>query len=283
MGNFKEYKGKTIDEAIDLAVLDLLISRENLKYEVLDKGKLGFLGSAFGAKPAIIKVDLDYEVDLEENDCDINQEQEIEIVVEEDIECINVVDIKEENKKDKIVTKKYVVSDEIKLEIKDELLKILKFMNIEADIELKVFDKTKIISININNVTEEDKSILIGKRGKTLDSLQYIIGILVNKRTNTFYNVKLDIGDYRERRKKTLENLARNLAKKCKYTNKKIEMNYMNAYERKIIHTTLQNDKYVETYSEGKEPYRRVCILPKKNKREDLLVQKENEKRREYK
>ena len=104
---------------------------------------------------------------------------------------------------------------------------------------------------------------LIGKRGATLDSLQYLTSLVVNKETDGYMKVKLDTENYRARRKETLENLAKNIAHKVKRIHRPVFLEPMNPYERRIIHSTLQNDKYVETHSEGEEPYRKVVITLK--------------------
>ena len=107
--------------------------------------------------------------------------------------------------------------------------------------------------------------ILIGKRGQTLDSLQYLTSLVVNKNQNAYVRVKLDTENYRSRRKDTLENLAKNIAFKVKKTRKPVSLEPMNPYERRIIHSALQSNKFVETYSEGNEPYRHVVVTLKKN------------------
>ena len=111
----------------------------------------------------------------------------------------------------------------------------------------------------------EDMGILIGKRGQTLDSLQYLTSLVVNKNENSYVRVKLDTENYRSRRKDTLENLAKNIAFKVKKTRKPVSLEPMNPYERRIIHSALQSNKFVETYSEGNEPYRHVVVALKKN------------------
>lgn len=138
-----------------------------------------------------------------------------------------------------------------------------------------VFDKMKMeVSIKVlmddsNNMTIDlsgpSMGVLIGKRGQTLDSLQYLVSLVVNKETDSYIRVKLDTENYRDRRKETLETLAKNLASKVKTTRKKFTLEPMNPYERRIIHSVLQNNKNVETHSEGEEPYRKVVITPSKN------------------
>ena len=110
----------------------------------------------------------------------------------------------------------------------------------------------------------EDMGILIGKRGQTLDSLQYLTSLVVNKGKENYIRVKLDTEDYRRRRKETLENLARGIAYKVKKTRKPVVLEPMNPYERRIIHSALQGNKFVETVSEGEEPYRHVVVKLKR-------------------
>ena len=110
----------------------------------------------------------------------------------------------------------------------------------------------------------DDMGILIGKRGQTLDSLQYLVSLVVNKGQEEYIRVKVDTENYRQRRKETLENLAKNIAFKVKRTKRPVSLEPMNPYERRIIHSALQNDKYVTTHSEGEEPFRHVVIALKK-------------------
>ena len=117
------------------------------------------------------------------------------------------------------------------------------------------------------NLSGDEMGILIGKRGQTLDSLQYLVSLVVNKESEDYLRVKLDTENYRERRKATLENLAKNMAHKVKRIRRSVSLEPMNPYERRIIHSALQDDKFVTTHSEGDEPYRRVVITPKKNYR----------------
>ncbi len=137
----------------------------------------------------------------------------------------------------------------------------------------KVFDAMKLtVKINVN-ITEEaveidlvgdDMGVLIGKRGQTLDSLQYLVSLIINKKSDKYLRVKLDTENYRERRKETLENLAKNIAFKVKRTKRSVSLEPMNPYERRVIHSALQNDRYVTTKSEGEEPFRHVVVMLKK-------------------
>ena len=136
------------------------------------------------------------------------------------------------------------------------LYDVLKAMDMEVSLTSEV-DEDGALSINIEG---ENMGILIGKRGQTLDSLQYLTNRVANKMQEGYVRVKLDTENYRQRRKETLENLAKNIAHKVKRTKKAVSLEPMNPYERRIIHSALQNDKYVSTHSEGEEPYRRVVV-----------------------
>lgn len=135
-------------------------------------------------------------------------------------------------------------------------------MNVEVAVNVKYDEAEKNMDIDLAG---EDMGMLIGKRGQTLDSLQYLVSLVVNKETEDYIRVKIDTENYRERRKATLENLAKNMAHKVKRIRRSVSLEPMNPYERRIIHAALQDDKYVTTHSEGDEPYRRVVITPKKN------------------
>ena len=143
----------------------------------------------------------------------------------------------------------------------DFLEKIFGLMEIQSEIKVDFNEEEKIMNINI---VGEDMGVLIGKRGQTLDSLQYLVSLVVNKESEEYIKVKLDTENYRERRKETLENLAKNIAYKVKKTRKSVSLEPMNPYERRIIHSALQNDKFVETHSEGEEPYRKIVVTLKK-------------------
>lgn len=145
---------------------------------------------------------------------------------------------------------------------KEFLEKVFKAMNIDAKIEVEYDESNSSVDINIIG---EDMGVLIGKRGQTLDSLQYLVSLVLNKGSDSYLKVKLDTENYRQRRKETLENLGKNIAYKVKRTRKAVSLEPMNPYERRIIHSVLQNDKFVETHSEGEEPYRRVVIALKKS------------------
>lgn len=138
--------------------------------------------------------------------------------------------------------------------------KVCAAMNLTVKVNITIDDKNMDI-----DVVGEDMGVLIGKRGQTLDSLQYLVSLVVNKETDSFYRVKLDTENYRARRKETLENLAKNIAFKVKKTRRSVALEPMNPYERRIIHAALQNDKYVTTSSKGEDPNRYVVVSFKKN------------------
>lgn len=152
-----------------------------------------------------------------------------------------------------------------KLEIDDTakvfLDDVFRAMGIDAEVNIKYDEFDKTMNIDISG---DDMGILIGKRGQTLDSLQYLTNLVVNKNTEEKIHVKVDTEDYRRRRRQTLENLAKNMASKVKRTRRSVTLEPMNPYERRIIHSALQNDKYVTTHSEGEEPFRKVVITLKK-------------------
>ena len=141
------------------------------------------------------------------------------------------------------------------------LNKLFDAMHMQVTATIDYNEEEKNMSINLEG---EEMGILIGKRGQTLDSPQYLISLVVNKESDSYIEVKLDTENYRERRKATLENLARNLAYKVKRTRRPVTLEPMNPYERRVIHSALQGDRYVETHSEGDEPYRKVVITLKR-------------------
>lgn len=159
------------------------------------------------------------------------------------------------------VRKKFNLVDNVQCFLND----MFRAMNMEvkSDIDYDEGDRTMNIVFS-----GDEMGILIGKRGQTLDSLQYIISLVVNKESDSYIRVKVDTENYRERRKETLETLAKNIAYKVKRTRRSVALEPMNPYERRIIHSALQNDRYVETHSEGDEPYRKVVITLKRYNKE---------------
>lgn len=281
---FREFSAKTVDEAITKACLEFGVSSENLEIQVIFEGSSGFFG--LGAKPARI------------NACRKEETLPEEPVMETTVPVNEKKVVKEPVKEIKKETKKEV-KKEIKKEIKKESPKLqeekketakpqeekkviersaeeiaaikedaLKFLNgvfkaMELEVEMKLDYKNAEGNLDIEFLGE-DMGILIGKRGQTLDSLQYLTSLVVNKGRQGYIRVKLDTEDYRNRRKETLENLAKSIAYKVRKTRKPVSLEPMNPYERRIIHSALQGNRYVETYSEGNEPYRHVVVKLKR-------------------
>lgn len=144
---------------------------------------------------------------------------------------------------------------------KNFLNDVFKAMNMTVVVDVKYDEAEKSMNIDLSG---DEMGVLIGKRGQTLDSLQYLVSLVVNKGSEEYVRVKVDTENYRQRRKETLENLAKNIAYKVKRTKRSVSLEPMNPYERRIIHSVLQNDKYVTTYSEGEEPFRRVVVTVRK-------------------
>ncbi len=197
--------GETVEEAIESALAQLNLSKEQVEINVIDEGKKGFLG-IFGASRAIVKV-----IEIQDN------------------------------------------IDKAEQFIKD----MTKNMNIETKVETIVSDNH--VTFNLNG---EKIAILIGKRGQTLNAIQYLVQLVINKDSNQYYSVTVDAEGYRNRRKETLESLALKMADKSKRMNRKVALEPMPAFERKIIHNVLQNESDVQTYSDGNDPHRHIVIKP---------------------
>ena len=144
---------------------------------------------------------------------------------------------------------------------KNFLAEVFEAMDMTVVIDVKYDEEEKSMDIDLSG---DEMGVLIGKRGQTLDSLQYLVSLVVNKESEDYIRVKVDTENYRQRRKDTLENLAKNISFKVKRTKRAVKLEPMNPYERRIIHSALQNDKYVTTHSEGEEPYRKVVVSLKK-------------------
>ena len=144
---------------------------------------------------------------------------------------------------------------------KEFLNEVFNAMNMVVTLDVKYDEENKNLNIDLSG---DEMGILIGKRGQTLDSLQYLVSLVVNKGSEEYIRVKVDTEDYRKRRKETLENLAKNIAYKVKRTKRSVSLEPMNPYERRVIHSALQNDRYVTTHGEGEEPFRRVVVTLKR-------------------
>lgn len=208
---YKEYTGKTVNDAITEACEAYGVPSDKLDYHVVEEGSSGFLG--IGSKLAKI------EAKVKEEELSIDQ------------------------------TAKNFLTD------------VFHAMNYAVDIDAFYDENEKTLDVDLKG---DEMGILIGKRGQTLDSLQYLVSLVVNKGTEDYIRVKVDTENYRKRRKETLENLAKNISYKVKRTKRSVSLEPMNPYERRIIHSALQNDKYVTTHSEGEEPFRRVVVTLRK-------------------
>lgn len=282
-----EMTGKTINEAIDNACNKLGVGLLDVEYKVIDEPTKGFLG--IGAKPAKVLVTLigseNDEEEVKPEPAKVKAEEIKSEPKKEDIKTVETIEAEKENETaevDEVTEETENVSnsddentenesaragltDEDKeqiLNIATNFLKeVFEKMNIKVELFAR-FNDNKHIFVEMNG---EDMGTIIGKRGQTLDSIQYLTNLVVNKGEYPYMNVTLDTEDYRAKRQKTLEQLAFNLAKKAKHNRRNITLEPMNPYERRIIHATLQNDRYVTTYSEGTEPYRYVVIALKNN------------------
>ncbi len=263
--DYIQVSAKTVEDAVLEAAMKLATTREHLEYEVIEKGSAGFLG--FGAKPAVIKARALSDEEIEKAE---KQPEPAKEVVKQEVKK----EIKKEVKKDEPVKEEKVEKTEEPAPLKKEavagkeisaedfLKDVFKAMDMVVDIKVTENTEEKTMDIELSG---EEMGVLIGKRGQTLDSLQYLVSLVVNKYSDDYIRVKIDTENYRERRKETLENLARNIAYKVKRTRKTVSLEPMNPYERRVIHSALQNDRYVTTHSEGEEPYRRVVVTLKDN------------------
>ena len=185
--------------------------------------------------------------------------EEIPVVTEE--AAVPVEEAPTETRKERKIVP---LTSEEKEEAKEKAVKFMKdvFASIEMEVEVTASFEDEVLNVEMSG---EDMGVLIGKRGQTLDSLQYLTSLVVNKGKSGYVRVKVDTENYRSRRKETLENLAKNIAYKVKRTRRPVFLEPMNPYERRIIHSALQNDPYVTTHSEGEEPYRKVVVTLKRN------------------
>lgn len=275
MEDYITVSAKTLDDAITEALVQLGVTSDRLDYIVVEKGSEGFLG--IGRKQAVIKARRKREEKPVEETV---EESKVETPVKEEVKPEKKTEKK--SAKEHSHTKKNVREE--KPEVKSEPKKEVELAKVEPqtietcekfiydvmnamgmdDVKVtSVVDEEGALSINMEG---SNMGILIGKRGQTLDSLQYLTNRVANKMQDGYVRVKLDTEDYRRRRKETLENLAKNIASKVKRTRKTVSLEPMNSYERRIIHSALQSDPAVSTHSEGEEPYRRVVVTLVRNR-----------------
>ena len=264
--DYIQVSAKTVEDAVLEAAMKLATTREHLEYEVIEKGSNGFLG--FGAKPAVIKARALSDEEIAK--AEVKEEPVKEVVKQEVKKEVKKAEpvkaVKEETVEKAVEPAKAPVKKEVapgkEISAEDFLKDVFKAMDMVVDIKVTENKEENTMDIELSG---EEMGVLIGKRGQTLDSLQYLVSLVVNKYSDEYVRVKIDTENYRERRKETLENLARNIAYKVKRTRKTVSLEPMNPYERRVIHSALQNDRYVTTHSEGEEPYRRVVVTLKDN------------------
>lgn len=295
--DYIEVSGKNVDEALTNALIELETTSDKVEYEVIEKGSSGFLGMF--NKPAVIRVRKKAEEveetvetvkkpvkkysDSKNNNykdgkkkfksddkkdvkpaakAEVKSEVKAEVKSEVKTE-VKPAEVKPESE-DKDETKKesskyttIMPNEEIERRITTFLTDMFKAMGFEVTIKVS-FDDPECVYVDLSG---PNMGVLIGKRGQTLDSIQYLTSLVVNKGKDKYVRIKLDTEDYRNRRKETLESLARNIAYKVKRTRRPVSLEPMNPYERRIIHSALQNDKFVSTKSEGEEPFRHVVVF----------------------
>ncbi|MBE1556521.1 RNA-binding cell elongation regulator Jag/EloR [Sporosarcina limicola] len=241
-------RGATVELAISEALIALSVTRDEVEVEVIDKGKKGFLG--FGAKEAEVIV----------TTVDVNKPS----VFEEIVEVVNDIEISQhleiESTKPSVKQEEVCVeglSDEVAIEDTEQYLKSVAVgMGID-DLQVSHEIHGKYVTFQLESAKA---ALLIGKRGQTLNALQQLSQLVTNKTSNQFKMVRVDVGDYRERREQSLEQLAERMADKAARTGRKVQLEPMPSYERKVIHNALSNRLDIETYSEGSDPHRYLVI-----------------------
>ena len=286
---------KTLDDAITEASIQLGVASDQMEYDVIEKGSAGFLG--IGSRQAVIRARIkktvteeikaeeikpeeikkefkkDFRKDRKEF---VGHKERKEYKEHKEYKKDSKKDFKKEPKKEFVKENKtetasapvYEEKKELHVAVVTEatqkicekfLQEVLQAMGMGEVTIVSSIDEEGALAIEMSG---DNMGILIGKRGQTLDSLQYLTNRVANKSQDGYVRVKLDTEDYRKRRKQTLENLAKNIAYKVKRSRKPISLEPMNPYERRIIHSALQADDRVSTHSEGEEPYRRVVVTP---------------------
>lgn len=265
---------KTVDDAITEALIQLGVTSDRLEYEVIEKGSAGFLG--IGMKQAVIEARKKSDTIVEEKtkpktELEVEPKAEVQKDRKEDIN--SQTELKVDNQpnnsavptEEKSFTKRNIELTEVKQETKEAvesfLKETLKAMGMSVEL-VSTIDSENAFCVDMKG---DNMGILIGKRGQTLDALQYLANRVANKHQEEYVRVKLDTENYRARREETLKNLAKNIAYKVKRSKRAVSLEPMNPYERRIIHAALQSDNYVTTHSEGEEPYRKVVVTLKKS------------------
>ena len=283
------YIGATVDEAIKKGLKDLALSEDAVKIEVIEGGSTGIFGLfKKEAKVKLIPLDEEYnKAEAATKVAEVTKKEEQVVKVEKTIEEIKEIKVEEvaeqeaHDEKTEIVEEETVVETEAtetaeepvkKAKREDYIVKnqdrIVSYLqNIviamgypDSTVDFRE-DGNRHFTLNIK--TEENTSLIIGKRGVTLNSLQFLVNNFAKKFSSHYFRIEVDCDDYRENRKKTLEDLALNLAKKSKKIGKPVELEPMTSIERKIIHNALTGIKNVETESRGEEPHRYLVITAK--------------------
>lgn len=263
------YVGVTVDEAIKKGLKDLALSEEAVKIEVIEGGSTGIFGLfKKEAKVKLVPLDEDYNKEDVVELAKATEEVVVEKVVEQDVHAEEtkpaVEETVEEVEQNEVPVKKAKREDYI-VKNKDSIVNYLQNIVVamgypDATVDFRE-DGNRHFTLNIK--TDENTSLIIGKRGITLNSLQFLVNNYAKKFSSHYFRIEVDCDDYRENRKKTLEELALNLAKKSKKIGKPVELEPMTSIERKIIHNALTGIKNVETESRGEEPHRYLVITAK--------------------
>ena len=280
-----EVTGRTIDDALTNACLKLETTSDNIEYEVIEKGSNGLFG-IFNSKPTKIKARVKSgvdSVDEEFKEFEKNEKKVINETIEvkkeaskkEAVKAEKAVEVKDNTAEHKaLATENTMEADKEETAVKAEPKAVLSneeiesrinnFLNdmfeaMEISVEVKITFDTDDECVNVELIGD-NMGLLIGKRGQTLDSIQYLTSLVVNKGKEKYVRIKVDTENYRQRRKDTLESLAKNIAYKVKRSRRSVALEPMNPYERRIIHSALQGDKFVSTKSEGEEPFRHVVV-----------------------
>ncbi len=286
-----EVTGRTIDDALTNACLKLETTSDNIEYEVIEKGSNGLFG-IFNSKPTKIKARVKAGVGLVDDEfskleakekksiddtikSEIKDESKKEVVKETEkavkketapkadnskVSATQAVNASEEDLEEKANNNEprpVLSNEEIESRIRTFLGDMFSAMDIP--VEVKITFDTEEECVNVELIGE-NMGLLIGKRGQTLDSIQYLTSLVLNKGKEKYVRIKVDTENYRQRRKDTLESLAKNIAYKVKRSRRSVALEPMNPYERRIIHSALQGDKFVSTKSEGEEPFRHVVV-----------------------
>lgn len=273
---------KTVDEAVELAIKELNCSKEEAVIEVIEEPKSGIFG-LFGSKDAMVRVSCEEDISKLLDEVILDNSSKVENNIKKDTsserasrkekeEPVEVSKTEKPVEKAKVETTEEVkdeeiepveIDEEFKVKIKSFLNSVIQKMGIESNIE--TFTDDFGIKFNIIPVNENDIGIVIGKRGETLDAIQYIANLVANRNTDRYIRISVDCNGYRDKRINSLKSLARKMANKAIKYNKNMRLEPMNPFERRVIHSSLQSFDGIYTVSEGNEPFRRVVIKIKRD------------------